>query len=206
MTELDTTKHFFDTQAESWDDQTTKQKEHRLYTIFRDQIPALKAPLLDLGSGTGILVPILSRTVDMSDHIVELDISKEMIRQSWIKHRSKDYISFIQSDGHILPFRTRSFASVVCFAVFPHFHDQIKAIKEMYRILKKDGLLIILHLMGHRQLNNMHQDAGQAVCHHALQSLDIVSKQIADQSFNIINSCEQENLYLIVAQKCINEK
>jgi hypothetical protein len=55
--------------------------------------------------------------------------------------------------------------------------------------------------MGHRELNAMHEEAGTVVCRHALQSVNIVSKQIAEVSFNIIDCREHEDLYLIVAQK-----
>lgn len=201
MTELDLTKHYFDEKAGNWDSNNSWQKEQRLYEIFTERIPELRSPLLDMGSGTGVLVPVIERTMQEPQHIIEFDISLEMIRKSWKRHCSKNFMSFVQSDSHFLPFKNNSIASVLCFAVLPHFYDQKKAIKQMYRVLKKNGLLVILHLMGHRQLNTMHQEAGQAVCRHALQSVDSVSKQITALSFNIVDSCEQEDLYFIVAQK-----
>lgn len=201
MTELEKTTYFFDEKAGIWDSHDYMQKEQRLYKIITKKIPELKSPLLDMGSGTGILVPVLEKVMQKPDHIVEFDISRLMLSKAWIKNHSKENINFIQSDGHSLPFLNESFASVMCFAVFPHFNDQAKTIREFNRVLTEDGLLIILHLMGHRELNAMHEEAGKAVCRHALQSVDNVSKQIAAQSFTIVDFREQKDLYLIVAQK-----
>lgn len=201
MTELELTKQYFDEKAEIWDSHDRMLKEDRLHRILSKIIPELNSPVLDMGSGTGILVPVLESILQKSDQIVEFDISRSMLKKGWVKYHHKKNINFMQSDGHLLPFKNASFASIVCFAVYPHFHDPIKVVKEFYRILIDRGMLIIIHLMGHRELNAMHQEAGLAVCRHALKSVNTVSKEIAEQSFNILDFREKEDLYLIVAQK-----
>ena len=204
MTELELTKQFFDEKAEIWDSHDRMQKEQRLLRILSKIIPELDSPVLDMGSGTGILLPVLKEILVNSDQIVEFDISRSMLNKAWTKFKNKDNINFVQADGHLLPFVNRSFASIVCFAVYPHFHTPMKAIQEFRRVLKDQGILVILHLMGHRELNAMHEEAGRAVSGHALQPVSAVSKQIAEQSFSIIDSREQEDLYMIVAQKQIS--
>ena len=204
MTELELTKQFFDEKAEIWDSHERMQKEQRLLRILSKIIPELDSPVLDMGSGTGILIPVLKEVLVNSDQIVEFDISRSMLKKAQAKFKNIDNINFIQSDGHLLPFMNQSFASIVCFAVFPHFHNPMKAIQEFHRVLQNRGILVILHLMGHRELNAMHEEAGRVVSRHALQPVSTVSKQIAEQSFNIIESREQEDLYMIVAQKPVN--
>ncbi len=204
MAKLKLTKQFFDEKADIWDHHDRMLKEERLHRILSKIIPELNSPILDMGSGTGILVPVLESILQKSDQIVEFDISRNMLKKAWIKYQHKENINFIQSDGHWLPFKNESFASIVCFAVYPHFHDPIKVVKEFYRILIDTGMLIIIHLMGHRELNAMHKEAGSAVCRHALQSVNTVSKQIAEQSFKILDFREKEDLYLIVAHKYKN--
>ena len=187
MTELESTKQFFDEKAEIWDSHDRMQKELRLQRILSKVIPELNSPILDLGSGTGILIPILENILISSDQIVEFDISRSMLNKARKKYQNKDNINFVQSDAHMLPFTQKSFASVVCFAVYPHFHSPMKAVQEFHRVLYNRGILIILHLMGHRELNAMHEEAGSAVCRHDLQPVSVVSKQIAEQLFNIID-------------------
>jgi ubiquinone/menaquinone biosynthesis C-methylase UbiE len=201
MTELELTRQFFDEKAEIWDSHDRMKKEQRLHKILSKIIPELNSPVLDMGSGTGILVPVLDNIIDTPDQVVEFDISRSMLSKTKDKYRIKNNINFVQSDAHILPFIDKSFASIVCFAVYPHFHSPMKAVQEFHRVLNDRGIFIILHLMGHRELNAMHEEAGSVVCRHALQPVGVVSRQIAEQSFNIIDTREQEDLYLIVAQK-----
>ena len=162
MTELELTKQFFDKKAEIWDSHDRMQKEQRLHKILSKIIPELNSPILDMGSGTGVLIPILENILINSDQIIEFDISKSMLEKAWTKYHRKDNINFVQSDGHSLPFQDKSFASIVCFAVYPHFHDPMSAVREFNRVLNDRGMLIILHLMGHRELNALHEEAGSA--------------------------------------------
>jgi ubiquinone/menaquinone biosynthesis C-methylase UbiE len=201
MTELELTRQFFDEKSEIWDSRNRMQKEQRLLEIFNTDLPDLQSPLLDMGSGTGILIPILENKLQKPAKIIEYDISLSMLKKAHRKHHFKKNTSFIQADGHVLPFKNESFPNIMCFAVYPHFTDPMKAVNEMYRILIHDGLLIILHLMGHQELNAMHETAGKVVSRHALQSAETVSLQIIDQGFNILNCHEQKDLYLIVARK-----
>src|SRR6478672_3807872 len=45
----------------------------------------------------------------------------------------------IVGDIHNLPFADESIDAVICLAVLEHVEDPIKAMKEIYRVLKKDG-------------------------------------------------------------------
>jgi ubiquinone/menaquinone biosynthesis C-methylase UbiE len=201
MTELKQTQRFFDDRAEIWDSHDYMEKEERLLEIFRNYISEPGYPLLDIGCGTGVLVPVLESILPKGSPIIEMDISRAMLAKAKSKYSLKNNISFTHANAHILPFTDNSIATVICFAVFPHLYDQKQAIKEFYRILAKDGSLVILHLMGHKELNAMHSEAGHAVCRHALAPADTVARQISEQNFTITTCEEDENLYLIEAEK-----
>ena len=46
--------------------------------------------------------------------------------------------------------------TIVCFAAFPHFEDQLKALQEMARVAKKGGEVFIAHLMSREELLKHH--------------------------------------------------
>lgn len=61
----------------------------------------------------------------------------------WISVDLYDYSDYIDYnyDIHDLKFKDEEFDIVVCNAVLEHVENPIKAIKELHRVLKKDGLM-----------------------------------------------------------------
>jgi len=49
----------------------------------------------------------------------------------------------LKADLTELPFQDETFDCILCYHVLEHIEDDIKALSEMYRILKKDGWAII---------------------------------------------------------------
>lgn len=49
----------------------------------------------------------------------------------------------VVGDAHSLPFEDNKFETIVCTEVLEHLHSPLMAIKEMKRVLKPDGLLIL---------------------------------------------------------------
>jgi SAM-dependent methyltransferase len=54
-----------------------------------------------------------------------------------------DYNPDIVGDIHDLPFADGSKEAIICLAVLEHVHNPIKAMEEMYRVLKPGGKLLI---------------------------------------------------------------
>ena len=49
----------------------------------------------------------------------------------------------IQSDGQYLPFKNLGFDSIISIDVLEHFENPEDVIKELYRVLKQDGYVIL---------------------------------------------------------------
>ena len=92
-----------------------------------------------------------------------------------------------------IPLTTEMCDTIVCFAAFPHFADQLKALREMTRVAKKGTPLIIAHLMSREELlehhgnhNNHSPVAGDTIpvaadMKHMCQSAGLTDLHIADQ-------------------------
>jgi ubiquinone/menaquinone biosynthesis C-methylase UbiE len=194
-------RKFFDKQAETWHESIDQTVRSRLYEIFKNKIPPLFTPLLDVGSGTGILLPVLAK--NMGDHplVIEVDLSRQMLKQNR-DHNGKNLpASHIQADSHCLPFKSNQFKTIVCFAAFAHFEDKASVINDFYRILQPGGIIIILHLMDHSRLNCMHRGVGGAVRNDTLPGMPDLCALIRSQGLKILNCEETENIYLIRTQK-----
>src|SRR4051794_4427121 len=139
---------FFDRQAESWD---------ALRAQLLDQAAGLWAlvPLIpraekvaDIGTGTGGMLPLLS---EFADTIVAVDISKEMLRLA--KQRAKslglDNVEFVKADLADLPLEDASVDAAFATLVLHHAPDPGAAVKEMARVLRPGGTLVVVDLSAH---------------------------------------------------------
>jgi ubiquinone/menaquinone biosynthesis C-methylase UbiE len=101
--------------------------------------------ILDLGCGYGRLtIPLAKKGYD----IVGLDASSYLIKKAKLYSKNEELnIDFIFGDMRNLPFKKESFDIVLClWSVFLELIDknsQVKAINEMFRVLKKDGFSLI---------------------------------------------------------------
>ena len=94
--------------------------------------------ILEIGCGSGNLLKNIN-----CDNISGLDISPLMIEEcKKIMPKSK----FVTGDAENLPFKDNSFDKVIISEVLYYLPDLNKAISEAFRVLKKDGLLLITSL------------------------------------------------------------
>jgi ubiquinone/menaquinone biosynthesis C-methylase UbiE len=151
---------YFDQRAADWETNCypapVRERLQRLIRLF-DIAPG--DCLLDVGTGPGILMPYLRNRVGAAGQVCAFDLSFEMARRAHAKPR-EDRDAIVQADAHRIPFKANRFDRVICYAAFPHFTHPEIALKEMARVLKTGGTLIVAHLMSR----------GELAAHHASHS------------------------------------
>lgn len=97
--------------------------------------------ILDLGCGTG---NFSIKLAEMGCKVIGIDISEEMLNQARKKIKGKDLdIEFHVMDAHNLNFSDDTFDGVFSMAAFEFIKKPQKVYDEMYRVLKKNGSLLI---------------------------------------------------------------
>ena len=148
--------NFFDRRASDWEKvHYPPHVRKRLEALVKEFGVRLGERVLDVGTGTGVLIPYLCGEVGASGQILAVDLSFQMLRQANRKPR-RDTDIIVQADVHFLPFANEMVDRVICFAAFPHFTDKAKALREMSRVLRHDGILIIAHLLSREELAKHH--------------------------------------------------
>jgi ubiquinone/menaquinone biosynthesis C-methylase UbiE len=96
--------------------------------------------ILDLGCGTGIPTRQLN---SLGKLIIGVDINKDMIREA-LNFPSRN-VSYVIASSTDIPFEDNLFDSITIFGAFHWliFHDKEKTMKEINRVLKIDGKIII---------------------------------------------------------------
>ena len=89
--------------------------------------------ILEVGSG-------LSPMVTNTNTVVYSELSLEALR---ILKRGHSRGSYVAANGMQLPFKTGVFAQTICSEVLEHLADDRKALKELARVMKPSGQLII---------------------------------------------------------------
>jgi len=101
--------------------------------------------LLDVGCGTGELALRLKK--DKKDIKVSgLDLSSDMINIAKAKaklNKSKG-IEFKVGDAEHMPYEDNSFDYVTCSHSFHHYPHKKKVMREMFRVLKSNGTVMII--------------------------------------------------------------
>ena len=108
----------------------------------RDQKPS---NILDIATGTGDLAINLVKTG--ADKIVGLDISEGMLDIGRKKIKSKKLSGFIQmvmGDSENLPYGDNSFDAITVAFGVRNFENLEKGLSEIFRVLKPNGILVIL--------------------------------------------------------------
>ena len=101
--------------------------------------------ILDIASGTGDLAFEI-----VKKHAVKvsaIDLSENMLNFARVKQKScpnGKNIDFIKADGESLEFPDNSFDAVTIGFGIRNFSNPAKGLKEMYRVLRKNGILAIL--------------------------------------------------------------
>jgi len=131
----------------SWYAKTTFKdlKRHKLMAKqLVEKIPA-NGKVLEIAPGPGYFCIELAKLG--SYQITGLDISKsfvEIARRNAAEAGLK--IDFRQGNASNMPFKDNTFDFTFCQAAFKNFSEPVKAIAEMYRVLRPGGLSVIADL------------------------------------------------------------
>lgn len=101
--------------------------------------------VLDVCSGTGDLAILVATRQNGSPAVVGVDMNREMLTYAQRKQRSQRLdIDWLQADAEQLPFSSESFDCVMIGFSTRNLGDLMQGLREMVRVLRPRGRLIIL--------------------------------------------------------------
>lgn len=193
-------REYFDELAPAWDELITDETRGRIAGIIDQLEIKPRCRVLDVGSGTGILLPFLKTIMRDEGMIVAIDISAEMLRQGKRK-ACRSMVDIAQADAMAIPLADGSVDIAICYSVFPHFYDKVRALTQMARVLKETGALVICHTMSRAMINDLHQSIGGIVADHTLPDEHELRKQVEQAGLRITHFEDREERYLVIAEK-----
>lgn len=97
--------------------------------------------VIDLGCGTGYYLFLLSN-LPIKLKLTGFDFDKKALNEAKISLSGKN-IKFVSGDLHKIPFKDNSFDKIVISEVLEHVKKDVVVLKEINRILKPEGILVI---------------------------------------------------------------
>jgi len=125
-------------------------REYRINEIKEEAKEAARyikngAAVIEVASGPGYLSIELAKAGKYK--ITGIDISKDLteIADRNAKEAGVE-VDFRQGSASSLPFQTDMFSFIICVLAFKNFKEPLKALNEMYRVLKPGGTVLIMDL------------------------------------------------------------
>jgi ubiquinone/menaquinone biosynthesis C-methylase UbiE len=160
---LDAIREQFTRQAEAYVRMRQTSDEPGLEALVRLSGAAPEHRVLDVACGPGFLTMAFAARcahaigVDATDRFVELARAEAAAR-------NLDNIEFRAGDAEVLGFADATFDIVSCRAAFHHFPHPERVLREMRRVMKPDGRMLVADMLGS-------EDSALAAYHNRIERL-----------------------------------
>ena len=191
-------KDFFNSLAEEWDDITTHDSD-KINTILDSIGIQSRDSILDVGCGTGILVPFLLPRIGNSGKITCIDLAENMIDIARKKHPQKN-VTLIAGNLMDIDFTKYGFNRIICYSVFPHLDKKEEYIQRMRALLIKGGTITICHSQSREAINDFHRKKSKAVRHDHLPDAATIQQYFANADMRTVYECDNDEMFVITAQ------
>ncbi|MHB1154923.1 MAG: class I SAM-dependent methyltransferase [Eubacteriales bacterium] len=128
----------------SYKNKETKEAEHKLITCMEGLIEDFSGVVCDLATGMGGMLQKLIDSPNKNFNIICTDIDKAVL--TWtrkIKKTDDNRIFYMASDGRYMSIKDQTIDYITSVAAFGNIPESEQVAKELYRILKPGGQLII---------------------------------------------------------------
>jgi len=143
--------------------------------------------VLDVACGDGILS---LKIAERGCSVCGIDISENAInRASQLAKRDKISCEFQVGDAECLPYADGCFDKIVSSSSLEHFQDDVKALREMNRVLKPNGIIMLttdsLSYLINDRTKQKHSKIANVVNYYDSEKLE---KRLASCGFGMIKS------------------
>lgn len=195
-------KEYFDKAASTWDE---KFLTPSLSSFLEKLVPKFELKeghnVLDVGTGTGVIIPYLAKEVGSEGVVTAIDYSEKMVQICKAKHCHLKNVIVKVANIEETTFPAQTFDAVICFGAFPHLENKQKALRNINRLLKVKGKLAIAHAFSSEELKSHHKKISAHVAHAMLPEKTEMIKLLEQTGFTKISIRDESGSYLCIAHK-----
>jgi len=196
-------KAFFEERAATWDflHPPAQQAQAILWGLECAQQhfgPLGGKTLVDMGCGTGVLVPHILQVL-AEGKLWAVDCTQAMVEVAKAKHKDarlhfvcEDALGWAPPPGEV--------DGVLCYNSFPHF-PQEEALKAVATWLRPGGFFLLWHSFGRQCINSIHREAGGPVAKHRLAPAQALAALAETCGFEARSQTDDGQRWLLLLKK-----
>ncbi len=193
---LTETRAFFACRAATWDSK------------FGDDLPAYRAAVaeagiaaggvvIDVGCGTGRALPPLREAVGPAGAVVALDVTPEMLHAAR-PAAAVAGAALVTADARLLPFADGAADAVFAAGLVNHLPDTAAGLRELARVTRPGGLLVLFHPSGRAALAARH---GHSVSHDEPLAQEPLRRSTAASGWQLTAYHDAPHRFFAVAER-----
>ena len=196
---MDSITNYFDEMAPIWDN-AVRHNKIQIRDIIKLSNMNEGDKVLDIGSGTGVLVDYI-REVNKSGEIYEIDNSQKMLNMARAKNYNDKHIRFLKMniEDDLL---NEIFDVIIFYNTLPYINNKSEMIKNISnKNLRVGGRIVIFHNNGEKEINLSHSCGDKRICSAYLPSFDHLLDSIDKTIMSITYTNNIDNNYSIILTK-----
>lgn len=190
---------FFDKLAPVWDENEVLSTPERIMSIL-GRLPIKEGSrVIDLGTGTGVLVPYLSEMVGESGHVTAIDLSEGMLSRAIEKYGTLGNVEFLRIDfeEEQMP---GMYDVAMLYSVYPHLHAPADTLEWLFSMnMAPDGCVVIAFPCDEVFINNIHHERKSESDH--LPPAHALAAMIAAWGFSAEVVAASKNEYIVLVRR-----
>lgn len=186
---------FFDRLAPDWDANEVRSTPDIVKRILGKLGIEKGMRVLDLGTGTGVLVPYLSEMVGPEGEVKAIDLSEGMLKIARQKYGELPNVEFLKLDfeEEQIP---GVYDIVMLYCVYPHLHSPFDTLEWLLKMnMVEGGRIVIAFPSDEKFINNIHHDRGSESDH--LLPAPKLAEKIRSHGMNVEVLAYDEEEYIL---------
>lgn len=192
-------REFFNEVADKWD-QMCNHDEAKLRYIARAAGISQGDYVLDVGTGTGVMIPYIHEMAGDEGEITAIDLAEKMLEVAKQKHPFNN-VRFVLGDIYDVHLPKNHFDVIMCYSVFPHFQDKPKVVSRMAGLLKPGGRLVIAHSQSRKAINELHTKSSDVVNNDDLPEADVIEGFMKEAGLEPFLTIDSEEMFIVIGKK-----
>jgi SAM-dependent methyltransferase len=110
------------------------------YKLVREFLGDSLGAAADIGCGPGVFIRHMSAC---AKHVLAADIDCDSLNRVRLRHKNLNNVEFIVTGADVLPFPDEHLDTILLLEVLEHLVDDSAAVREMSRVLRPGGRLVV---------------------------------------------------------------